>query len=169
VRHPSVFVIFCAAPLLASALGCGAAKVDPQLTEHRQRLILAEEPSGAMGVLDARESAALEADITLVGQIGGSTSPWSPGQASFVMIDPAAAAEGHEHCGEDCPFCKHKSDGQDALALVQFQDEQGSVLPIDARELFQLHDQDTVVVRGRAHINEFGLLVVAASGIYLRR
>ena len=164
-----LFMVICALPLVAGALGCGASTVDPQVAEQRQRLLLAEEPSGAMGVLDARESATSGADVTLVGQIGGSSSPWSPGQASFVMIDPAAAAEGHDHCGDDCPFCKHKSDGQDALALVQFQDEQGSVLPIDARELFQLHDQDTVVVRGRAHINEFGLLVVAANGLYLRR
>jgi hypothetical protein len=169
VTHLGKFCLIFAAALLTMAAGCGKSAVDPSVVKHREQLILKEEPSGALGILDARETIASPAEVTLVGRIGGTDSPWTLGQASFVMADPSVASDSHEHCGDDCPFCKHKSDGQDALALVQFHDQHGNVLPVDARELFELQDQDTVVVQGRAQINELGLMVVAAKGIYVRR
>ena len=158
----------CLSPLTA-LIGCGPSAVSPEVTQQRERYLLREEPSGAVGVLDVREADSLPEQVILVGKIGGTASPWSPGQASFVITDPSAAAEGHDHCGDDCPFCKHKTDGKDAMALVQFKDQAGNILPIDARELFELEDADTVVVRGKPEINDLGLMVVAADAIYLRR
>jgi len=47
-------------------------------------------------------------------------------------------------------------------------DEQGQRLPIDARKLLGVKENQLVVVRGRPKIDEFGGLVVSADGIYLR-
>src|SRR5688500_1528406 len=93
---------------ITALIGCGPAGVSPEVAQQRERYLLSEEPSGAVGVLDVREAESLPELVTLVGKIGGTTSPWSPGQASFVITDPSAAAEGHDDCGDDCPFCKHK-------------------------------------------------------------
>jgi hypothetical protein len=42
-------------------------------------------------------------------------------------------------------------------------------VPIDARNLFNVSEKQMVVVRGQAHVNTLGCLVVAANGIYIRK
>jgi hypothetical protein len=53
-------------------------------------------------------------------------------------------------------------------ALVQFRDEKGELLPIDARELLGVSQDQIVVVRGKGHVDKLGVLVVAATGIHVR-
>jgi hypothetical protein len=105
-----------------------------------------------------------------VGRIGGVSQPWSKGQAIFIISDPAAGGEIHDHvCSEGCPFCAQKQAENDAIAVVQFVDAHGRVLPLDARETFGLEEQQTVVVRGNARFDELGSLVLNADGLYIRR
>lgn len=159
--------------LALGVLGCGGGSARRELASQ---YLLGQEPADAQSVLDLEEATAALGDVTLVGRIGGVPDPWTKGQAAFVIADPSlAAADEHEHghaCGEDCPYCKNKRAGQPAtsgLALVQVVDAEGRVLPVDARELFQLELDQTVVVRGRAERNTEGHLIVAARGLYVRR
>jgi hypothetical protein len=123
-------------------------------------------------------------EVVLVGQIGGLTNPWKAAQpdfpfeknqAKFFLADPGAVAgaeaSGHNHApGEECPICEaNAKDTTELLAVVQFVDEKGNVLPIDARVLFDVKEKDTVVVRGKAHVTVGGILAVDATGIYVRR
>ena len=78
----------------------------------------------------------------------------------------AHGADGHDH--SNCPFCSRGKDSTNSLAVVEFVDEQGQRLPIDARKLLGVKENQLVVVRGRPKIDEFGGLVVSADGIYLR-
>jgi len=55
------------------------------------------------------------------------------------------------------------------LALVRFANQQGDVLPIDARQLFDVKEKDTVVVRGKARVIEGGMMIIDATGFYARR
>jgi hypothetical protein len=156
------------------ALGCnqGPASDSPELLAQRARLLLASEPADAVGVLDAREQPGAGQQVRLVGRIGGMADPWTEGQAAFVMTDPSAAATGHEAgaCSDGCPFCADKQDATRALAVVQFVDPSGKVLPYDARQLFGLRPDDTVVVEGRIDHNDGqGPLLVSATGLYIRR
>jgi hypothetical protein len=84
-----------------------------------------------------------------------------------------AEMEEHEHKhapGEECAFCAaHAGDSAYVLAVVQFADENGKPLKVDARDLFELKEKETVVVRGNAKIDPAGMLIVDATGLYVRR
>jgi hypothetical protein len=208
---------------LGALAGCTRSEpaVDPAvLAAHRERLVLAEEPDGVVGVLDVREmlagpadtvdkeqaegttdasessqtqasdvettDAALPETVVVVGRIGGIPNPWkqaqphypwTAGQAQFFMADAAAAAEVEEHAhahddpNHDCPFCAAAADS-DVVAVVRFKDKAGKVIAIDAKQLFDLKGDETVVVRGKPQIvgdAKDGLLVVEADGLYVRR
>ncbi len=165
---------------VALASGCGqgveVVEVDPQVVaEHRAKLLLTEEPDGALSILELSEGSLEAKEAVLVGQIGGVAEPWTAGKASFIMADPATLleleAEAHEGCtGDSCPFCKKKKDNASAgLAVVRFEDSSGQLLPLDARQLFELTDKAMVVVRGKVHRDALGYVVVAADGLYVRR
>jgi hypothetical protein len=161
---------------LATLTGCGQQAAAPS-AEHAalgQKFLLGEEPAGAIGIIDFRESpaAADAANVTLVGRIGGGKLTWSNQSASFLLSDPAheiAAGSEHECHSDNCPFCKGKQSADRAQAIVLLTDDNGQVPPIDARKLLPLAEGQTVVVSGRAEVNAIGQLVVHARGLYVRR
>lgn len=122
--------------------------------------------------------------VAMVGQIGGLANPWeetqpefpfAKKQAIFFLADPQAIAEheasGHVHApGEECAFCAaHAEENSELLTMVRLVDEKGQVLPIDARELLNLNLNDIVVVEGEAQVLEGGMMVVEATGIFVRK
>jgi hypothetical protein len=162
---------------LAPLAGCGGSLSadDPRVVEQRVKFLLDTEPDNEKVVLvqDVRErvEASNESDqILVLGKIGGVENPWSKGRAGFVMIDPAVAADHDtENCTDaDCPHCKRARERKklQATALVEFVAD-GKVVPIDARTLFRLKEGQTVVVRGRAKLNDDNL-VIEADGLYVR-
>lgn len=154
--------------LILWSLGCGTHNTE--LDTQRAKYLLADEPPGAVGVLDLRESISGDQQVVVVGQIGGIADPWSRGQASFVIMDPVALMEGEGHSENcDCPFCHKSSEETEGLALVQFVDDSGEVLSVDAQRLFCVSKDQMVVVQGRAKLDQLGHLVVAAHGLYIRR
>ena len=125
-----------------------------------------------------------ELDVILVGSVGGVPNPsdqstpdfpFAKGQAIFFLVDPEVAAEAEEHAhthapGEECAFCAaHAADSAHAIAVVQFADEKGKPLPVDARDLFELKEKETVVVKGKAKATANGMITVNATGLYVRR
>ncbi len=125
-----------------------------------------------------------EMDVVLVGLVGGVPNPFAESQpefpfakrqAMFFLADPEAVAEleehGHQHApGEECAFClANAADASQLIAAVQFADENGKVLPVDVRELFDLKAKETVVVQGKAKVAPGGILTVDATGLYVRR
>jgi hypothetical protein len=123
-------------------------------------------------------------EVAMVGQIGGLANPWEETQpefpfssnfAVFFLADPQAVAEnaeaGHVHApGEECAFCAaHAEENSEQFAMVRLLDEKGKPLPMDVREILDITDNDTVVVKGSAQIVEGGMLVVKATGIYVRK
>jgi hypothetical protein len=99
--------------------------------------------------------------------------PFVKNQAMFFLADPEAVAEMEEHAhhhapGEVCAFCAaHTADA--LVAVVQFKGPNGKPLPVDARELFDLKEKETVVIRGKARVAPGGMLTVDATGLYARR
>ena len=47
--------------------------------------------------------------------------------------------------------------------------QRGNVVPVDAAGLFDIKENDMIVVRGNAEIGEHGWLVITANGLYVRR
>lgn len=165
--------------LVASVLAVGCQQQDGRVAELRKQYVLAEEPAGASSIeatLTKAQEAQVEdvGDVVLVGRIGaGEFDPWAPGQASFLMSEALADSDHAATPGHDpanCPFCRRRAEKAASFtALVQFRDDQGEVRPIDARELLGVEQNQVVVVRGKAHVDKAGVLVVAADGIHVRR
>ena len=55
------------------------------------------------------------------------------------------------------------------MAVVQFKGRNGKPLRVDARQLFELKEKETVVVKGTARIAPGGMMTVDATGLYARR
>jgi hypothetical protein len=170
MRYPK-FLPLLFAVVLASVSGCnrGSAEIDAL----RQRLVLAEEPAGATSIAESRDKVENEQDVVIVGKIGaGEFAPWADGQAAFLMSEVPADNTHAETPGHDpatCPFCRRRAEkAASVTALVQFRDDKGDLLPIDARELLGVNQDQVVVVRGKAHVDKLGVLVVAADGIHVR-
>jgi len=166
---------------IALLAGCAkneqaAPRVQVEHPELGQQFVLAEEPAGAVGILDFREAppdtAPPTGEVALVGRIGGGQPTWSSQSASFLLSDPAhEIAEGSQHvCTSDnCPFCKAKQGEDKSHAIVMLTLEDNRVPACDARKLLPLEEGQMVVVRGRTEINALGQLIVHARGLYVRR
>ena len=161
--------------------GCqrGTTVEDPQILSERAKYLLSAEPPGAVGVSDARAALGENEEIVVVGRISaGDHEPWQKGHAAFLISDAGGLLilddeEAHHHePGHDpatCPFCNRGKSLTDSLAIVQFLNDSGEVLPIDSRHLLGVEKNQLVVVRGRGKLDELGNLFVAANGIYLRK
>jgi hypothetical protein len=162
--------------LLAGALavGCGGGtstdKASPSV--GKDKYLLAEEPAGARGVIDARKEVKDGDDVVVVGRIGGDVKPWVEGRAAFWIVDPSLKSC-KETEDDNCPTpwdycCTPKEDLLKLMATVNIVDEKGDTVRADARELLGLKELQTVVVRGRAKRDEQGNLTVLAAGVYVR-
>ena len=152
---------------LAMLLGCAR---QPEHAALGNRFLLAEEPAGAVGIIDYHETEPKATDVTLVGRIGFKNLKWSTQSAMFLLNDPAEGMDGGHVChDENCPFCKGKPGAKQSQAIVMLMDDDGRVPPIDARKLLPLEEGQTAVISGQAEIDDAGQLVVHARGIYVRR
>lgn len=162
--------------LLLIASGCGsstnpeAALVTAAGFDGKQYL-LNEEPDGAIGVIAARESSEDGKPLIMVGCIGGTANPWIEGRAAFTLLDASMSvvAEGEESenaiCTEAC--CDELRVG--CTALVKLVDSQGSVIPVDSRQLLGVQESDMLVVEGKAQKDKAGNFVMIANRVYIRR
>jgi hypothetical protein len=129
------------------------------------------EPPGGQDVIPLRESAGDQQEVIVVGRIGGSANPWVDGRAAFSIVDTSLEAcsdRKDDPCPQPWDYCCETDRLAKAKALVKFVDDQGRLLPADARELFSLKELQTVVVRGRAQRDDAGNLTVLASGLFVR-
>jgi hypothetical protein len=123
-------------------------------------------------------------EVVVAGQIGGMPNvwpethpdfPWYKDQASFFLVDSKVAAQFATHAkkhGENhnCSFCQSLArKNANAIAVVNLTDEHGKTLRIDMRELMDLKERRTVVVRGKAKLLGGRLLVIDADGIHVPR
>ncbi len=135
MRVPFVSHLSLCLAIASCVAGCGTG--DRQFESLRSRFVLAEEPKGAVGIAEVPEHLDPGQEVVVVGRIAnGEFDPWAKDQAAFVISEAPLAADGHTHAaGHDpasCPFCRRRAEKASATALVQFHDEHGVVLPIDA-------------------------------------
>jgi hypothetical protein len=162
-----------AATILASclmSLGCGqqAATAPPTTSAVDARFILAAEPAQAIGVVDFKEQASSGETFSVVGRIGGGVEPWIEGRSAFLLVDTGAPLPcADDECGPECQHCAQEI--AESTTVVKFVDAHGKTLPVDARELLGVKEEETVVVQGIAKRDEAGNVALMASGIYIKR
>jgi hypothetical protein len=156
--------LFC----LAAATGCARTAADQVTAVPDSKYQLAAEPAGALDVIDLREKAKDGEPVVVLGRVGGGVKPWIDGRAAFLLVDERVAPScDDEKCGENCPHCAQEL--AEATTMVKFLGEDGKVLPVDARQLLGLGEEQTVVIRGIANRDKSGNVSITAAGIFVRR
>jgi len=154
-------------------VGCGQGASDGSSTRSLgnpggHQFSLAEEPAGAIDVVEMRETVKDGAPVVVVGSVGGGINPWIKGRAAFVLVDACASMKCDGSCCEEGCNCE-ASELTDSIVVVKFVDQHGKVIETDARELLGLRRLDTVVVQGRAKRDLAGNIAMVADGLYIRR
>ena len=158
------------------AVGCGVYSPTPAPTpkpppavasSEGQALLLPSEPAGAKGVIAVRKEAKEGDDVVVVGRVGGSTTPFTEGRASFLIVDPSLKPTAECECPWD--YCEvPKKELADARLLVKFEDGAGKTRSTGARELFGIQELSTVVVQGKVRRDDKDNVVVLATRLYVR-
>lgn len=171
-KYFASFLLLAAALLI---LGCGPEQ-NPQSTSPPEvpsghKYSLASEPQDAQDVIQVRENAQNEEAVVVVGRIGGSANPWVEGKAAFSIVDLSLKAcsdiEG-DTCKMPWDYCCETDLLPKATVLVKVVDDSGKLVAVDARELLQAKELQTVVVQGTAKRDEAGNLTLVAAGVYLK-
>lgn len=156
--------------LLFGVVGCmSEPSIDAESQAQRDRFLMDEEPTGPIGILEARESNMPLEDVVLYGRVKERVD----GQAAFWINDPTADihdhGDGHDHA--NCKFCKAKKEsGVDPTAIVKFVDDDDKILTFDPKTLLGVEAGQMVVVKGKAELDDtIGLMTVKADGLYIRQ
>lgn len=145
---------------LATFVGCETATPEtnlsgaaPVASEH----LLVEKPSEVTSLSEAAESLGGETkSMTLIGKIdAGDFSAFESDTATFMLSE--LPADGHgaddpEH-EDNCPFCKRRA-ANAPKAIVQIVDDEGNVIPTDARQLIGVNQGDKIIAVGEASFDE---------------
>lgn len=152
-----------------SKLGADGTKTSPSTTLGNEYL-LTTEPTDAIAVGTARQTVTDTQEITLIGIIGGSTSPFVEGIAAFTIVDSkvqyCAAEEG---CKTPWDYCCTQNQVKDNIATVKIVDATGNPVAIDAKALLNIKELSTVLVQGTAKRDDAGNLSIAASKIFVKK
>lgn len=126
--------------IVALCIGCNSAdspQAASQPSAETAQYFLAEEPAEPKSVAEVKESAEDGDEVTLIGRIGGSTSPFVSGRASFTVVDtslvPCSEKEG-DSCPTPWDYCCDTDRLPANTAVVKVVDEDGKTLPLDAKE-----------------------------------
>lgn len=159
----------CTPSEVASKTGTGSTTPAGSTTPGSQ-FVLDTEPDGALAVGEAREATQDGQDVTLVGLIGGSSEPFVDGLAAFTIVDakvPYCALD--EGCPTPWDYCCESDAVKDNIATIKIVDESGNPVAADARELLNVKELSTVVVKGKAKRDDQGNLTVASSEVFVRQ
>ena len=136
------------------------------------KYLVAQEPEGAQNVITVREAAEKGDDVLIVGRIGGGANPWVEGRAAFTLVDQSLRACSDipgDQCQTPWDYCCETPRLPTSTALVKVVDENGELIKSDARELLNVKELDTVVVKGKAQRDDSGNLTVLAQGVYVKK
>jgi hypothetical protein len=173
-----LFVIFV---FVVAASGCDRSQPASQpsaagggtssMTAEGAMFLLADEPRGAVDVIKVRETAKDGDEVVIVGRIGGKENPWIDKRAAFSIVD-SSLKPCNELPGDTCQtpwdYCCEADLGA-ATAMIKIVDEQGDLVKVGAKELLDVKELQTLVVRGKAERDEAGNLTVLANQVYVKK
>lgn len=159
---------------LALAIGCSSSSPTGNSASPPAgvaQYFLTAEPAAAKSVVDAKKSAQDGEEVTLVGRIGGSESPFVSGRASFTVVDlslvPCSERPG-DSCKTPWDYCCDTDTLPSSTAVVKIVDGEGKTVAKDAQKDLGMKELQTVTVKGKAKRDEAGNLVVLASAVFVK-
>jgi hypothetical protein len=135
------------------------------------KYLVDQEPGEPKDVNDVVENVADKETVTVLGRIGGDVRPFVQDVAAFMIVDRKLKSCSDIE-GDDCPtpwdYCCEKDVGKNSMT-IKFVDDKGQTVPIDAKELFQLKELQTVVVSGELRKSADGSVALVADKMYVRK
>jgi hypothetical protein len=164
--------LVCCLGLVAAFAGCAKeSPVETAAPVDGSKYLLSAEPEGAQDVIKVREEAKEGDDVLIVGRIGGG-KPWVDGRAAFTIVDGSLRACSDipgDKCKTPWDYCCESSKLPKSTALVKVVDENGDLVKADARELLDVKELSTVIIKGKAQRDDTGNLTVLADGVFVKK
>lgn len=164
------FARWSAACLLTTValLGCGQSPNSggPAASPY----VVAAEPANSKGVGEVLKGSKNGDEVTIIGRIGGSESPFVEGLAAFSIVDPAIPyCPAEEGCPTPWDYCCDMNKLKENKALVKVVDDKGSPVAKGAKELLGVKELTMVVVQGKAQRDAEGNLTVLAQKVFIKK
>jgi len=168
VQRRSAFAFLLLGGILICS-GCNAGLND-EFAALREKLLVGTEPTGAVPVSELKSqhiAGELQAGTSVVIRArinAGEMSPWTQGQAAFIVTDATGHDGSEDHDPHECPFCSR--DIRDHMAIVRCTKDDGQLIPTDAREVLGVAEGELLVVQGTIGDADAEEFVVDAQSIY---
>jgi len=165
-RFISMLVFFITLP------GCGET-IDPEVLAVRDRFLKVSSETKETPVSEIRaslKSGELKPGTPFKVRVrinAGEFPPFVNGAAKFFVTDATGHDGDESHDPHECPFCRR--DVKSMMALVEFHDEAGTLIPMDARELFDIKDFELLVIEGTGEFDSEDVMVMTASTMAIVR
>ncbi len=152
--------------------GCGAG-TDPLILALRQQFVVDQPPGNERPVPEIRadlKSGKLTPDMPFSVRVrinAGEVPAFAPGKATFIVTDATGHDGDESHNPHDCPFCKR--DIKSVIAQVEWRGQDGKLLQVDSRQLFDVKEFDLLVLEGTGKFSGDDTLIINASKIFVKR
>lgn len=181
MKHLSsdLFLAIVAVTSISFSLGCD--KAAPPATNAQTQaspsvhlpanLLVTEQPTGALGVIEARKSSHAGERVAIIGRIGGSRSPFVSTRAIFTIVDPSLKScietGDEDHCPRPWDYCCEDKKGlANAMASIEITDATGKPLEMALESEGTFKPLMLIAVEGTLHSTEGGSFVVRADHVY---
>ena len=152
--------------------GCGET-IDPEVVAIRDRFLKVSSELKETPVSEIRaslKSGEMKPGTPFKVRVrinAGEFPPFVNGSAKFFVTDATGHDGDESHDPHECPFCRR--DVKSMMALVEFQDEAGQLIPLDARELFDIKDFELLVIEGTGEFDSEDVMLMTASAMSIVR
>lgn len=175
--------IICCVALLGMMSAAGCKQEDESQTSQTTpesntdtstvdtKYIMTEEPDGAEDVIAVREAAKDGDEILITGRIGGEMKPFVDGLVAFKIVDHSLNACSDipgDACETPWDYCCETDKLPGATAFVELHDKDGNLVKGNAKDMLNVKELSTVVVKGKAQRDEEGNLTVVADSVYVK-
>ena len=134
-------------------------------------LLVTEQPTGAMGVIEARTAAKTGDRVAVIGRIGGSRAPFVSSRAIFTIVDQSMKScletDEEEHCPRPWDYCcEDKKELAKSIASIEISDANGKPLALALESEGTFKPLMLIAVEGTLQSTEGGSFVVRAEHVY---
>lgn len=156
-----------------AATGTGGGNAAPAAAAQLpDGVLLKEAPAGAKGVAEIKKSAKPGDEVVLLARVGGRMDPISKDRALLTVMDTSIKSC-KEMPGDTCPtpwdYCCEERDSLVAnSATVQIVDAAGQPLKGGLEGVGGIKPLSDIVVKGKVQQSDGKVLVVNATGVYVR-
>lgn len=134
--------------------------------------VLSEAPADAKSVIEAKKSAVDGEEVTVVGRIGGSVTPFVAGRPTFTLVD-TSLVPCNERAGDSCKtpwdYCCDTDQLPKAMVVVKIVDDSGAPVALDAKKDLGMKELQTIIVHGKAKRDDSGNLSILTPAVFIKK